>query len=198
MDQPQPPNQPGWGPPNQTGYPPQQGNQPQQGYPPQGYPPQPGPGYPPPSYGYPPYGMPPARFGLNPLGRIASALLVLFGALTALGMLFIFLTGKPAGLEPEGFTGPVIPDNTVAGFIVVLFFVGLAEAIVGLFAFSGREWARWFGVFFAVVYLIVGGLVFVAGRGLGIGGGSMFLLLLIAAHLYIIVALSAAWRFKPR
>jgi hypothetical protein len=209
-EQPTQPTQPGWGQPKP---PPQQGwgqptPPPQPGWSQPTPPPQPGwsqppqqpggqQGYPPPGYGYPPgYGMTQAKGGLNPIGRIASVVLIVLGGLYAFFAALVFFTGAPGSLEPDGFGGPVVQNNTIAGLVVVLFFVGVFELVVGLFAFAGKEWARWIGVGMAVVFTVLWLLVMVGGGGLGIG--SVFVLLFLAANLFIVISLSAAWRFKPR
>jgi hypothetical protein len=196
--QPEQPTQPTWNQPPQ----PPQGWAPQQPPPPQGWAPQqgyqqPGPGYPPPGYGYPPgYGMSQAKGGLNPLGRIASVLLIVLGGLYTFFGALVFLTGAPGGLAPDDFSGPIVPNNTIAGFVVILFFVGVLELVVGLFAFAGKEWARWLGVGIAAIWTVIWLLAMAGGGGLGIG--SVFVLLFLAANVFIVIALSAAWRFKPR
>lgn len=154
---PEQPTQPGWNQPPQQGW--SQPPAPPQGWAPQpGYQP-PGPGYPPPGYGYPPgYGMPAAKGGLNPIGRIASVVLIVLGGLYAFFAAIVFFTGRPAGLEPDDFSGPIVPNNTIAGLVVVLLFVGVAQLVVGLFSFAGKEWARWMGVGLAAI----GGLAFQA------------------------------------
>jgi hypothetical protein len=124
---------------------------------------------------------------------------MILGALVSGFTGYVFLTGKPAGLAPEGFTGPIVPDNATATLVVVFFFVGLIAIVVGLFAWRGHEWARWIGVAFGVIVGLFGLLTLLTGAGLGFRGVfSVVGLIFIGVPIYIVIALIGAWRWKGR
>jgi hypothetical protein len=144
--------------------------------------------------------------GRSGLAAGAGIGLLVFGILLLLiGLLFFAVAGMVGGLVESGGFGeiPGMPpgfEGAIGGFVVVFGVIVILYSILyivgGIGVLRSRNWGRVIGI----VVGIITGLLMLSGLATpsptGDQSGLIFSLILLALHVYIVVALAFFWRSR--
>lgn len=145
--------------------------------------------------------------GRSGLAAGAGIGLLVFGILLLLiGLLFFAVAGMVGGLAESGGFGdiPGMPpgmEGAIGGFVVVFGIIVILYSLVyiigGIGVLRSRNWGRVMGI----VVGIITGLLMLSGlttpSTTGDQSSLIFSLILLALHVYIVVALAFFWKSKP-
>ena len=127
----------------------------------------------------------------------AAIVMIVLGVVIGLLGLLIILSGALIGGAGGGILGNRIADLpagigsflVAAGVIVVAF--GVLDVLSGIYILPGRSWAR----ILAIILAALGGLLAVAGVFSAERSGAVIWLVLLAAHAFVLWAMSANGRW---
>jgi hypothetical protein len=165
-----------------------------------------------------PYGSQPAPQDVRRPGSVTTAAitLIVFGVLTALFSVLIFLAGAVVMGSPDA--PELAPLGTMAGaaggiviaIAAIMLLWGILEVVAGINVLSRREWARFTGMILGIIgalfsLLIVVGTLTGGGSGLEGGAdaasavtGAVIFLVFLVGYVFVVWALIASGRWFSR